>query len=46
MNVFSKNLLKNKEIGKSLIWVENLIKDGNVEWWEEIAYGGKPAGKV
>jgi hypothetical protein len=46
MNVYSKNLLKNKEVGKSLLWVDNLIRDGGTDWWEEIAHEGKPAGKV
>ena len=46
MNVYSKNLLKNKEVGKSLLWVENLIRDGGANWWEEIAHDSKPAGKV
>jgi len=46
MTVFSKNLLKNKEVGKSLLWIENLIRDGGSEWWEEIAHDSKPAGRV
>lgn len=46
LTVFSKNLLKNKQVGQSKLWVENLIKYGGEVWWEQITHEGKPAGKV
>ena len=46
LHVFSKNILKSKEVGHSLLWVSNMIRYGGEVWWEEIVYDGKPAGKV
>jgi len=46
MILYSKNILKNKQIGKALLWIENLVKSGGADWWEDIGYDGKPAGKV
>lgn len=46
MNVYSKNILKNKEVGKSLLWVINLIREEGADFWAEITHNNKPAGRV